>query len=70
MSLMEDSAHPVGLRGALINIFLLTEDQMTACSEKGVIHSNEPTQIYHRLCFTEPFSVFGLIILIYCFSSM
>ncbi len=35
------------LKAAIINIFLLTMDQMTTCNVKGVSHSDEPTENYH-----------------------
>ena len=35
------------LKAALINIFILTVDQMTMCNVKGVACSDEPTENYH-----------------------
>lgn len=44
---------------------------MTLCGVKGVIHSDEPTEIYHPILqLYRPFTVFQIIILIYWFGSI
>lgn len=46
------------LKAALINIVILTLDQMTTCNVRGVIRSSIPTESSVPLSFTAHFSIF------------
>lgn len=35
------------IKAAIINLFILTMDQITMCNMKGVTHNDEPTGNYH-----------------------
>ncbi len=41
-------------KAALINIFILTLDEMTMCNVKGLVCSGQPTENYHHLSLQSP----------------
>ncbi len=49
------------LKAALMNIFMLTMNQITKCNVKGITHNDKPMENYHYL---ELFRVFQLIVLV------
>lgn len=55
------------LKAAIINMFIVTIDQMVLCDVKGV-HCDKPTEQYHQLCsfpqFQEHCSILQLSVLV------